>query len=570
MCVISFKPLFRCLLLRLGYEENTSSQDAIAHVQALFSSLESFSFTFLTSVSLLNHSRMKDLWLFVGPSSSDMLADSPEGSSSDIRKETIPRDFQSHSQSSKDRPQGFHHVRSASSPPNHPPTPQDQPLKGSFHPRVTSDATRKNTAPVNTSSSPVGRTRGSVLRKPVPPVRQAPEAKVPESVAVDGYHPPPLEQDRTEQPIRPNLAGVGANGREKIESSALIYETGKDQEPAERSRSASPQKQTQDGDGDPLHDSDIPSSSAAPLLGSKVFGTNTSALHDSDGEDIVDGDADEKEVLDCEIPAMWTGGAVEGHGGAPGVGQSPTLREMASVERIPPGGWRPTPDEVNTDPVRQEDQLLTTQGHQTVTQVHEVDAHVETPEVKHVDVQRNKSQVGIVDMIPSQRSPHLLPPLPSVSKKGERGKEKEKDAKRGTRDTTSQGWVLVTVEAKGPHSQTPASPDLGSGRNRMNSDTPPTHEPSIPPAVAQADALDPKSGQAPMNVRTNPLKRLFSISRGNKSNSPYYPEDSAPPRPSVDQDRYGENGGDDIRGRPRAGLRSKLRKGSRAEATTFA
>jgi hypothetical protein len=58
--------LLSTLLLLLGFQEDTFAVDSLRHIISLLESLDSHSFTLLTSLSLSNHSRLKDLWIFTG------------------------------------------------------------------------------------------------------------------------------------------------------------------------------------------------------------------------------------------------------------------------------------------------------------------------------------------------------------------------------------------------------------------------------------------------------------------------------------------------------------------------
>ncbi|KAH9946698.1 hypothetical protein B0H21DRAFT_683395, partial [Amylocystis lapponica] len=77
------------------FQEDTFAADSLHHILALLGSLDSHAFTLLTSLSLANRSRGKDLWIFTGPSEDvvtpESLNSSPANSSLELKREVTPQ-----------------------------------------------------------------------------------------------------------------------------------------------------------------------------------------------------------------------------------------------------------------------------------------------------------------------------------------------------------------------------------------------------------------------------------------------------------------------------------------------
>ncbi|EIN13511.1 hypothetical protein PUNSTDRAFT_123504 [Punctularia strigosozonata HHB-11173 SS5] len=92
--VVSEKKIDTSFEFRLkGYrwfQEDTFATDSLQHILALLSSLDAHGFALLASLSLANRSRIKDLWIFTGPSEQSSNLDSapstPNASRSDLRR----------------------------------------------------------------------------------------------------------------------------------------------------------------------------------------------------------------------------------------------------------------------------------------------------------------------------------------------------------------------------------------------------------------------------------------------------------------------------------------------------
>ncbi|KAF7975794.1 hypothetical protein HWV62_8623 [Athelia sp. TMB] len=202
------------------FQEDTFASDSLRHILTLLSSLDAHAFTLLTSVSLTNRSRVKDLWIFTGsapsdrdnsfvesvssPSASNVVTTRPTHDApgfvgqvpSHRRNPSAPASTShiQHQQQYAQYPTSPIHARSATeraavpSPTYSPHTPHTPQLPHSPH----------------SPNSP----GGSFLRKP------APRAQVPVSVVLDASLDEP-EQFRAQLPSvissnAENMTGVGA------------------------------------------------------------------------------------------------------------------------------------------------------------------------------------------------------------------------------------------------------------------------------------------------------------------------------------------------------------------------
>ncbi|KAF9042122.1 hypothetical protein BJ165DRAFT_1415930 [Panaeolus papilionaceus] len=78
-----------------GFQQDTFATDSLRHILSLLSSLDQHSFTLLTSISLTNRSRVKDLWIFTGPAPDNAPADLSQSflqPSASLRRLTPPSD----------------------------------------------------------------------------------------------------------------------------------------------------------------------------------------------------------------------------------------------------------------------------------------------------------------------------------------------------------------------------------------------------------------------------------------------------------------------------------------------
>ncbi|KAK0208581.1 hypothetical protein DFS33DRAFT_1253036 [Desarmillaria ectypa] len=498
------------------FQEDTFASDSLQHILSLLSSLDAHSFTLLTSLSLTNRSRVKDLWIFTGlsPPSDDMiLPDSPVPSILNSSQSDVKRAFHSpepllHNSSSA------HHRKLATEPCAIPRSPSP------LHPRAVTDGPHRlhGGSPLNhlpPASSSVSPGPSNTLRKP------APRAQVPVSVHDDaegeGYR---ANLPSTVPSGAENMTGVGAltapgafyptppfqaEMNPRISPAALGYSTSPPiSDPILRSNTPPlvSARQTRDLSSHIEAQTDAVvksnSSSAAgspPLLSPGVF---RDSAFSSNTE------------ISTEVPIKWTGKIAD---------------TMAAETEAPPsaspkfpGGWQPTPIEEKDEVASTTSGVMAEHSVPQEQPIQDVSHRIASPVFSEPDEELRKSEAGIVG---------CMSPSPSVSPNG-----KEKNNKSG-----KQGWVLVNVEggsASSPMAATHIDRQLdetgshGSwhaaqqGSNDAGMTMPISGKPTTSPAAAIAiiDAVEAKHkhkttfGKGDI-VSESPsrIKRFFSLSR---------------------------------------------------------
>lgn len=141
------------------FQEDTFATDSLRHILSLLGTLDGFGFTLLTSLSLNNRSRSKDLWVFTGvsqPNPSESQASSFHGSRTDLHAASFEKARERRRSS-----QGQAHPATVNSRPSHARAATEHSLAHLSH----------NPPPSSISSKSV------IVRKP------APRAQLPVSVA---------------------------------------------------------------------------------------------------------------------------------------------------------------------------------------------------------------------------------------------------------------------------------------------------------------------------------------------------------------------------------------------------
>ncbi|TDL28674.1 hypothetical protein BD410DRAFT_863039 [Rickenella mellea] len=193
------------------FQDDTFATDSLRHILSLLNSLDAHSFTLLTSVSLSgSRSRVKDLWIFIGPQDDSPIASS-EGSNFEMVRTQSP--FSPGSpDSSGSRPSGeANHGRNASAP-----------AGSSLHPQLSGQSThtRAQTDPnaSRTSSAQGNVLAQSLLRKKSPKPRQSDEAAHPspspkqQHTPLPGPHPLSIVDDNISSVGSVDMTGVGTRG----------------------------------------------------------------------------------------------------------------------------------------------------------------------------------------------------------------------------------------------------------------------------------------------------------------------------------------------------------------------
>ncbi|KAJ6574806.1 hypothetical protein B0H19DRAFT_1254458 [Mycena capillaripes] len=498
------------------FHEDTFATDSLRHILSLLSSLDAHSFSLLTSVTLTNRSRVKDLWIFTGPaaSSTDSLPESPapsilNGSAAELRRVVPGHGIPVLSPTSLNSQQSLHR-RLASEPTSSTPVSPS-------HARAATD-------------SPSGSSRRiSVLRK------AAPRAQIPVSVYDSDAPAHEGEMYRADLPsVVPenveNLTGVGASGR----TPDVFYSTspfGHNQSteapfplilPADDApRSHSPSIRGSIRASPPLLE-DLPSSSpqrppTPPLDRSpsgemmvhsdpSTPGTPPHLLSPSAFRDSAFSSASTS-TDDVPIPIKWTG--VERESGP-----------------IFPGGWQPTPiDEKPEEYAFDEPEPIQEQYDGPTPDVQEVAQRVASPDLQAADLALRKSEAGLVGLIAATENPEVTS-NPEISKSPEASEGK--------------GWVVVDVEGSAdapkqgnsppvvasPEPLTPTSPMMPTkSSTKSGGSGTPVHTP-IPPtakAIAVVDAIEAKNKSASSDSPSG-IRKLFSL--GRKHSNPPSPSPS--------------------------------------------
>jgi hypothetical protein len=143
----------------VGFQEDTFATDSLRHILSLLGTLDGFGFTLLTSLSLNNRSRSKDLWIFTGVSQTnppESQASSFHGSRTDLHAASFEK-----ARERRRSYQGQAHPATVSNRPSHARASTEHSLGHLSH----------NPPPSSVSS------KSGIVRKP------APRAQLPVSVA---------------------------------------------------------------------------------------------------------------------------------------------------------------------------------------------------------------------------------------------------------------------------------------------------------------------------------------------------------------------------------------------------
>lgn len=529
-----------------GFQEDTFATDSLRHILTLLSRLDAHSFTLLTSVSLTNRSRVKDLWIFVGPPTSEnrfSYSDSPPNSvlnsTQDFRR--IPEQATSLSP-----PAGSSHHRNPTDPLPSPP-PVHPTLVGHYNhqrsvsvdkqQRAAAFADVKQQVPPSDSrstgsTSPVP-AHGAVLRKP------APRAQVPVSVHEDGPESPrtPLPEMRANIPSHiseglENMTGIGSgpygHGHHAAQTPDVFYTTspfgvgpsspggpqsGQHPVPPAIQIMATPDAdEGYENEGNerwktqPPAEIELPehhpafqlvalnassSSSSGPgtpdtpkeIMGANIF--RDSAFSSSDTE------------MSTEVPIKWTG--------------TPRIEEDAFEPPEPspmlPGGWQGTPIEEKREEEHNRQPLERQESDERELQ----DVNVSHPEVM-VNEDSRKSQAGHIEMMAATVEPEHVPDVPKLPPSAAPVQTPPLSAASVQTPTSPSvqtpssaqgtGWVFVNVEGQsGSQLSAPANNPSGSRESlRAGSSR----------AVSFSDGVDQGKGKSKNPSR---IRRLFSLSR---------------------------------------------------------
>ena len=418
------------------------------HILGLLSSLDSQSFSLLTSLTLSNRSRVKDLWIFTGLLSEDSLpveTTQPNPTVSSI----IRLPLQSKANHPIDVRQ--QHKRFATEPTVNLPSAQ--------HSRANTDGPQK---PQNPIPSP----QPHLLRKP------APRAQVPVSVLqdtniLDEHHQ--ILHAHIPSTISTgidDMTGVGAGGIKsassppstpppKVGGQLTHKRSGSDNVVTPPLLTTSPKQIPQPNAKDEkpiLSANDI---SSLPLLGMNAFRDSAFSSNTATPATLARSYKDAKLEQESKLNSSYD-----------------------SSGPMFPGGWQTTPVDWRVEKETGFSISVSEGKGATSTPIHENDCHIEAPAIILPDMSLRKSEAALIGMMTS--ASHTSP----VSQD-----EKPRKASQSSLSSGGQGWVLVNVEGSNA-----VRSDESAGAS--NATTPRPHEskrPNSPLSTSVSASQTPKS-----------------------------------------------------------------------------
>jgi len=499
-----------------GFQQDTFATDSLTHILSLLTSLDSHSFTLLTSISLTNRSRVKDLWIFTGPTldvediSEQSLVDTsgPLLTAPPLISPFAPET------SFGPSPQS-HHRKLATDPP--PPVLHSPSFQ---HTRAATD---------NLLPSRFAPSQPHVLRKP------APRAQVPVSVVQDTDAPEDTLPLRTHMPSTisagvENMTGIGTSPN--ILYTASPFEAGGPNEKASSTPiSLAPSRGDTTGHGRPPLNPVSDRVKTPPLLTvppalpfpqkAALSEIGVSKEHTSHSPPLLgigtfrDSTFSTQSEMSYEIPIQWTG-PVKEELNTKSERSKPKPNRLSSSP-MPPGGWEPTPiEEKGEDELGQQ---RTPNREPLTTPIHEIGSRVQSPDIVKPSISLRKSEAALVRVIQDTSPPPSLPNL-----------EPQNAAMGG-----GQGWVLVNVENSNNPSPSVGSegpprdvtgvrlPEPSSSCGPGPCSTPPMeNSPAAAKAIVIIDAMDSKhkksqSTSNPKDSRegSSGVRRFFSLNKKN-------------------------------------------------------
>ncbi|KAH0590529.1 hypothetical protein J132_03232 [Termitomyces sp. J132] len=511
------------------FQQDTYATDSLRHILALLTSLDSQAFTLLSSLSMTNRSRVKDLWVFIGPgpdNTEDLVHQESTVSPSvrnefngDINRNTGQLGSSlagiSHHQRLVSEPTGFstcapHHIRA--------PAEQGNAQKFSLVYGYRAE----------TSMGP------TLLRKP------APRAQVPVSIVHEG-DPPGIDGVRVHLPSSissgvEDMTGVGANG--------FFPEASQTSEHSERSPATvsssrrlltTPATRPQSPLRPSVNHHEIPQSLASNLA-SSTHHLPYAGRQDLSNESLVSGacrDSVKSEGdLNISIQRTGVGDTIdpqkEGNSAQQTRGiMTPSRRKVSTVGPILPGGWQPSPIEEKSEgldgitefqiQLQPEDSGPRNTNAGKNTPIHEVASRVASPELTRPEMPLRKSEAALVGLI-TDTSP--VPASPMTSR--DVGADSPTSGK-------GQGWVLVSVGESSTGSQVRFGEPVDGTQALGGTEhaTPSSHA----KAIAVIDVLDNKSkGKGRSDALVPVKKRFFGFGRKNSEKA----RTNVPPQANAD------------------------------------
>ncbi|KAG1867880.1 hypothetical protein DFJ58DRAFT_115988 [Suillus subalutaceus] len=544
------------------FHEDTFATDSLRHILSLLSSLDAHACSLVISLAINGRSRVKDLWVFTGPVTTETDPYWPEspisqsGSMLDVRR--------SHRVSTPEPPEAgmipssLH--RRAATGPQHPPHGLPSSQTSPHHVR---SATESIVLPPLATNLPPRAAPGNQMRKP------APRAQVPVSVDFDA--PDDEEHGRFRTSLASavpsgceNMTGIGSMARNRFTSNLIYTATPgplpESDHPTEdavyssppperhhhrpRSRSPSPQRRvsalrpvstrsktppllrSHSPPRDPRTPSPTPAShdvsmnEGPPLLSPGMFRMRDSAY----SVNTIDTD------MSSGAPFKWPGlGRPDGIENIEEVHEEPCEEPMP---RVLPGAWEMSPEEEHpevlsrmTVPSMANERGLHLEHRRSPDKsLHDIDARIASPELVSDQAVR-KSEAGLIGMIspPRPPPPPIHPPSRESLYKRKASSSTDPPAspiKSGSRSGSGNGWVLVNVEGK-EHMTASTSTPVGSptsptqverrGKRTTSAAAERASMSAAAKAIAVIDAQDTKTKKR--QSTGSGLRRLLSISR---------------------------------------------------------
>jgi hypothetical protein len=548
-----------------GFHEDTFATDSLRHILSLLLSLDAHACSLVISLAINGRSRVKDLWVFTGPCTTETDPYWPEspisqsGSMLDVRRSQPQRVSTPEPPETGVIPSSLHKRAATSS--QHP-APQGFPSSQTSPPHM-QPLPESNTLPPLATNFSLASPRvvpGNTTRK------AAPHAPVPVSVDFYAHDDEERNQFRTSLASAvpsscENMTGIGSMARNRFTSN-LIYPATSGQLPdmgplhedavhsspperhhrSQRSRSPSPQRRvsalrpvstrsktppllrSHSPPRDPRTSQTPPASrdvslnEGPPLLSPGMFRVRDSAY----SANTVDTDTS------FGVPFKWGG-----LGRPDGIENIEEVHEELSEESMPrgpvlPGAWAISPKEERTEVLSRkaeaskagEHGLHLEQRRSPDKSLHDIDARIASPELVNDQAVR-KSEAGLIGMIspPRPSPPPIHPPSRDSLYKTKASSSTDPPAsptKPGSRSGSGNGWVLVNVEGGGhmtpvgsPTSQT----QVERGRKRTTSATAERASMSAAKAIVVIDAKDTQARKEGRQSTGSGLRRLLSISR---------------------------------------------------------
>ena len=426
--------------------------------------MDSHSFSLLTSLSLTNRSRVKDLWIFTGLTPEHSLPEEPNTAVSNITR--LP--LQTEANYPIDVPQ--QHKRFATEPIAHLLSPQ--------HSRDTTDGPQRPQY-VNPSPQP------HLLRKP------APRAQVPVSVLQD-----PNIHDEHHQILHAhipstistgigNMTGVGAGLKftssppgtppTKVSGQVAHGRSGSDKMATPPLLTSTPPKQTPQPNA--KNEKLMPSAndfSSPPLLGMNTF--RDSAFSSNPTTPTTLAGSYKKDVKPEQ--------------------ESKLNPSYSSSGPMFPGGWQSTPADRKVEEETGFKTSMSEEKRAASIPIHENDSHIEAPAIISPDMSLRKSEAALIGMIASTSH------VPPISQD-----DKSRKASQNSLSSGGQGWVLVNVESSNAIRSAFGSESPGPS----DATTPRPHESKRPNSPLSTSVSAPNTPKSTVLEQPSPAAKAIVI-----------------------------------------------------------